>query len=145
MRSSVNHQQWWRKSVSVQLQTRRLAAAADVIAPDGSEVRVLAAAARGGMAAFTLLPGAVAKAIRHRTVEEIWYVVAGVGRVWRSLGDQEEITRLDPGVSLTIPPGTRFQFRCDGDRALSIIGVTMPPWPGPEEAIFVDGPWEASV
>ena len=75
-----------------ELATRTLAAAADVIAPDGCEVRLLAASARGSMAHFTLLPGEVARAVVHRTVEELWYFLAGTGRMWRRLGEREEIT-----------------------------------------------------
>lgn len=121
--------------------TRRTGVQPDVIAPDGSEVRVLCATARGSMATFTLSPGAVSKAILHRSVEELWYILSGAGHMWRRLGEQEEITELAPGVSLSIPVGTRFQFRCGGAAPLSAIGTTMPPWPGPGEAVLVDGPW----
>jgi mannose-6-phosphate isomerase-like protein (cupin superfamily) len=121
--------------------TQEVATAPVVTAPDGSEVRVLCATERGSMIRFTLQPGGVSKAVAHRTVEEIWYVVSGAGRLWRKLGDQEEITDLAPGLSLTIPPGTQFQFRNDGDAPLQIIGVTMPRWPGDEEAYFIRGAW----
>lgn len=121
--------------------TRCIGATPDAIAPDGSEVRVLCATARGSMAMFTLSPGAVSKAVMHRTVEELWYIISGTGGMWRQLGEQEEVTTLAPGVSLSIPLGTRFQFRCDGPVPLSAIGVTMPPWPGEHEAMFVNGPW----
>jgi mannose-6-phosphate isomerase-like protein (cupin superfamily) len=117
----------------------------DVIAPDGSEVRLLCATQRGSMAAFRLQPGAVAKAMAHRTVEEIWYVTAGNGRIWRKTADNEQVTPLKPGVSLTIPVGVRFQFRCDGDAALDILAVTIPPWPGADEAQMVDGKWAPEV
>ena len=123
------------------LATMRLAVAPDAIAPDGSEVRLLCATARGSMAHFTLPPGAVSKAIRHRSVEEVWVVTGGRGRMWRRLGDEEGVTDLMPGVSLAIPAGTWFQFRCDGADALTIVGVTMPPWPGADEAVFVAGVW----
>src|SRR5579885_363966 len=107
------------------LQTTEAAAAPEVIAPDGSAVRVLCALARGGMALFTLPPGAVARAVAHRTVEELWYVVAGQGRMWRRLGDREAIVALAPGVALAIPTGARFQFRCDGAEPLVAVGATM--------------------
>jgi mannose-6-phosphate isomerase-like protein (cupin superfamily) len=122
-------------------QTKGVGATPDAIAPDGSEVRVLCATARGSMAMFTLSPGAVSKAVVHRTVEELWYIVSGTGRMWRQLGEQEQVIELGAGVSLSIPLGTRFQFRCDGTEPLSAIGVTMPPWPGEGEAVFVNGPW----
>jgi mannose-6-phosphate isomerase-like protein (cupin superfamily) len=129
----------------VKFETKRLSADPDAIAPDGSEVRVLCQVPRGGLAVFSLPPNAVAKAVAHRTVEELWYVISGDGRMWRKLGEQEEIVALVPSVSLTIPTGTHFQFRCDGPEPLSIIGATMPPWPGESEAYFVEGAWQPTL
>jgi mannose-6-phosphate isomerase-like protein (cupin superfamily) len=126
-------------------ETKRIGSAPDAIAPDGSEVRVLCQVPRGGLAVFSLPPNAVSKAVAHRTVEEVWYIVAGNGRMWRKLGKQEEIVELGPGVSLSIPTGTHFQFRCDGDERLDVVGVTMPPWPGESEAYFVDGTWQPTL
>ncbi|HEU0217778.1 MAG TPA: cupin domain-containing protein [Stellaceae bacterium] len=125
--------------------TQEIATAPLVTAPDGSAVRVLCATARGGTATFTLEAGAVAKAVVHRTVEEIWYVAAGQGRLWRRAGEAEQIADLAPGRSLTIPVGTRFQFCNDGAGPLQIVAVTMPPWPGEGEAMLVDGIWPATV
>lgn len=125
-------------------QTKGVAEAPDAIAPDGSEVRVLCATAQGSMAQFRLAPGMVAKAVAHRTVEEIWYVIAGKGRMWRKDHDYEEVTPLEPGVSLTIPAGMAFQFCCNGAAPLDIVAVTMPPWPGADEACLVEGKWTPS-
>ena len=126
-------------------ETKRVPAVADVQAPDGSEVRILCGTGRGSMAQFALPPGAVSRAVAHRTVEEIWYVIAGRGRMWRQLDGREEIVEVSAGVSLSIPVGTMFQFRCDGTEDLLAVGTTMPPWPGPDEAYFVDGPWTATA
>jgi mannose-6-phosphate isomerase-like protein (cupin superfamily) len=128
----------------VKFETKHIAAEPDAIAPDGSEVRVLCQGARGGLAVFSLPPRAVAKAVAHHTVEEVWYILSGSGRMWRKLGDHEEIVELTLGVSLTIPTGTHFQFRCDGDERLDVIGATMPSWPGEGEAYFVKGAWEST-
>jgi mannose-6-phosphate isomerase-like protein (cupin superfamily) len=130
---------------AMSFETKRVSAAPDVIAPDGSEVRVLCGAASGSMAVFSLPANAVARAVGHRTVAEIWYVMSGYGRMWRRLDARSEIVELGPGISLTIPPGTHFQFRCDGAETLNVLGVTMPPWPGEDEAYAVDGPWPATV
>ncbi len=81
----------------------------------------------------------------HRTVEEIWFCQSGRGEMWRKLGSHEEIVTLEPGICLTIPLGTHFQFRAFGDGPLLVLGVTMPPWPGDGEAIAVAGKWPASV
>ena len=117
----------------------------DVAAPDGSDVRILLGLAGGGMAHFTLQPGAVSSAVAHRTVEEIWYVVGGRGEMWRAQGQREEVTALAPGLCLTIPLGTRFQFRSLGAEPLAAVAVTMPPWPGKDEAYAVPGPWTPTV
>lgn len=126
-------------------ETRQISDAVLVRAPDGSDVRILCAVAAGSSAVFILPPGAVARAVVHRTVEEIWYVVAGEGRLWRRRGEHEEIVELLPGVSLTIPVGTEFQFRNDGNAPLEIFGVTMPPWPGENEAQRGGGKWITSL
>jgi len=114
----------------------------DVTAPDGSDVRILLQTARGSMAHFSLAPRQVSKAVAHKTIEEIWYFLRGRGRMWRRLGAAEEIVEVFPGVSITIPTGTRFQFRCDADEPLEAIGITMPPWPNAEEAFEVEGIWQ---
>ena len=122
-------------------ETKRLSTSVDAMAPDGSEVRVLCRAARGSMAHFSLPGGQVSRAVAHRSIEEVWYVLAGRGRFWRRQGADEEIVEVSEGVSISIPPGTHFQFRNDGDEALAAVGVSMPPWPGADEAYPVDGIW----
>ena len=126
--------------------TKRISEAPDVIAPDGAEVRVLCRLSRGGMATFTLLPGAVSKAVAHRTIEEVWYFIRGHGRLWRKSGDVEEIAEIVAGVSIAIPTGVHFQFRCDGGaEPLEAVAATMPPWPGEGEAYFVEGKWPPTM
>jgi mannose-6-phosphate isomerase-like protein (cupin superfamily) len=122
-----------------------LATDADVIAPDGCEVRILVQTARGSMAHFTLGPGQVSRAVAHRTVEELWYFLSGKGLMWRRQGDTEAIVEVSPGVSLSIPLGTRFQLRNDDAAPLAAVAITMPPWPGENEAYFVEGKWPATV
>ena len=41
--------------------------------------------------------------------------------------------------------GTHFQFRSLGDEPLAVVGVTMPPWPGEDEAVVVPGAWPPTV
>ena len=124
--------------------TLRLPLDRTVVAPDGSDVRVLLGTASGGMAHFELAAGRTARAVTHRTVEEIWFVVAGRGEMWRQLGGVEETVALEPGLCLTIPLGTHFQFRAAADQPVAAVAVTMPPWPGDDEAVAVLGPWIAS-
>ncbi len=125
--------------------TKSLPAGRDAVAPDGSDVRILLGLAAGGMAHFALAAGETSVAVAHHTVAEVWYILGGRGEMWRKLGDQEETVALEPGVCITLPVGTRFQFRAVGEQPLSALGVTMPPWPGDGEAYFVDGKWPATV
>lgn len=126
--------------------TTRLTAKRDAIAPDGSDVRILLGLTGGGMAHFELPPGQTSRAVTHRTVEEIWFFLSGRGEMWRRQNGQPEIiVPVEPGVCLTIPLGTHFQFRSLGAEPLAALGVTMPPWPGEAEAILVEGKWEATV
>jgi mannose-6-phosphate isomerase-like protein (cupin superfamily) len=124
---------------SIQLPETRTAAA-----PDGSDVRVLLNLEGGGMAHFELAPNEVSGAVAHRTVEEIWFILSGAGQMWRKQGEREEVTELQPGLCLTIPLGTHFQFKAGSTAKLAIVAITMPPWPGENEAYSVPGNWQAS-
>ncbi len=124
-------------------ETRQLPADPDVVAPDGSDVRVLLGLAGGSMAHFELAAGRASRAMAHRHVGELWYILRGSGEMWRRQGDRAEVVQLVPGTCLSIPAGTSFQFRSGGDGPLAAIGVTMPPWPGDDEAYEVAGAWPA--
>jgi len=117
----------------------------NVVAPDGSDVRILLGLRTGGMAHFQLAPGRTSRAVTHRTVEEIWFFISGLGEMWRKQGENEQVVEVYPGICLSIPLGTSFQFRCTGQDPLEAIGVTMPPWPGEEEAVLLEGPWQPTV
>ena len=114
------------------------------IAPDGSAVRPLLGLRGGTMAHFELPAGATSRAVTHRTVEELWFVLSGRGELWRKSGAREEVVVLEPGVCASLPRGTHFQFRALHAEPVAIISVTIPRWPGDEEAEFVRGPWSSS-
>ena len=125
-----------------EFQTRTISETPDATAPDGCEVRLLAASQQGSMAHFELAAGEVSRAIVHKSVDELWFITAGEGEMWRKQGGREEVVDLVPGVSLSIPQGTQFQFRTIGDEdPLEAVAVTMPPWPGDDEAEPVQGKW----
>jgi len=126
-------------------ETKELPANRDAVAPDGADVRILLGLKGGSMAHFSLAPGETSRAVAHRTVEEIWFFVSGQGEMWRQQAGDEQVVEVWPGVCLSIPLGTSFQFRCTGQDPLEAIGITMPPWPGEGEAILVEGPWQPTV
>jgi mannose-6-phosphate isomerase-like protein (cupin superfamily) len=125
-------------------QTVRLGADYDALAPDGSEIRVLVSVDGGSMVHCTLRPGQVTRAVRHQTVEEVWFCLAGHGEVWRKAAQSpdEEVIEMTPGVALSIPLGTVFQFRALGAASFEVVITTLPPWPGADEAVTVEGLWE---
>ena len=122
-------------------QTRELSDAIDAIAPDGSEIRFLGETSRASMVHCTLPPGGVSKAVRHRTIEEIWHFLSGDGEVWCAFDGEEGVVPVTEGISLTIPTGAQFQFRNTGATPLRFVIATMPPWPGDEEAERVADHW----
>jgi mannose-6-phosphate isomerase-like protein (cupin superfamily) len=129
--------------VLVSWQTARVRSDYDLLAPDGSEIRLLAQVGGGSMVHCTLRPGQVTRAVRHQTVEELWFCLAGRGQLWRRSAETEDTVDLEPGVASTIPRGVAFQFRATGPESLEVVITTMPPWPGADEAVPVDGHWTA--
>ena len=116
---------------------------AEATAPDGSEIRVLIddrhSAVNASMVEVTLPAGQVSRPVYHQTVEEVWYILEGLGQVWRCPpGDdnpsQVRAAAVSMGDALVIPTGWNFQFAADDSSDLRFLCVTMPPWPGTEEA-----------
>ncbi len=124
-----------------QLAPKLLPAIPDHLAPDGSEIRELLPVTGASLAHCTLPPKQMSKAVKHRTVEEIWYVLAGQGQVWRKLGIDELVVDAVPGMALTIPRGTHFQFRNTGAEPFVFVIATAPQWPGADEAVAVPDYW----
>ena len=116
-----------------------------IIAPDGSEVRLLLTdahwATRCSMVEVTIGAGQTSRPVRHRTVEEAWYVLSGAGEVWRCPpgvpATEAPPVRVAAGDALVIPIGWGFQFRADAGSDMRFVCVTMPPWPGMDEAVEV--------
>ena len=127
------------------MQTRSFPSAPDARSPAGAEIRYLMEGSGGNMIHATVPPGQVNRATVHATVSELWYVLSGRGEIWRRDAAREEIAPLEPGVSLNIPVGTAFQYRCTGPEPLEFVCVSMPPWPGDAEATVIEGPWIPSV
>lgn len=115
----------------------------DYLAPDHSEIRLLPDVNGGGMSHCTLPVDSVSRAVYHKTVDEIWYFISGSGEVWRKDGQEEAVDLVSPGTCLSIPCGTRFQFRNTGSEPLCFVIATIPGWPGADEAVPTDGPWSS--
>ncbi len=123
------------------MRTRPFPEAPDDRSPAGAEIRYLMEGARGNMIHSTVPPSQVNRATVHATVSEFWHVLSGRGEIWRRDESGEAVAVLESGVSIDIPVGTAFQYRCTGAEPLRFLCVAMPPWPGNDEATIVDGPW----
>lgn len=73
-------------------------------------------AVRASLVEVVLRPGLVSRPIHHRTVEEVWYFLAGSGELWlRAPGGAPTETRnVGAGDVAVIPIGWDFQFRATG-------------------------------
>ena len=111
------------------------------LAPDSSEIRLLPEMDCGGLSHCLLPPGKTSIAVRHKTVNEIWYCLSGEGEIWQSHNGVNKVMAFNAEDSFTIPLGNSFQFRNTGNVPLSILIVTMPKWPGADEAEVVEGNW----
>lgn len=114
------------------------------LAPDRSEIRILLDVSGAGVAHCRLPPGAISSPVRHKSVNEIWYILSGQGQIWQSRNGVNDFADLSAGVCLTIAVGNSFQFRNTGADNLDILITTVPNWPGPDEAVPVSGYWQCA-
>lgn len=116
-----------------------------IIAPDGSEVRLVLTDAHGAtrcsVVEVAIAAGETSRPVRHRTVEEVWYVLSGAGDIWRcppgASASEIPLVQVAAGDCLVIPTGWDFQFRADANSDMRFLCVTMPAWPGMDEAVEV--------
>ena len=91
-------------SLTQRFGTMQLPDAPDATAPDGSDVPGAAAARPWLDGALRLAAGRVSRAVARHAVEELWYILAGQGQMWRRQGERQEKVPLRPGTCLSIPP-----------------------------------------
>jgi len=127
------------------MQTRSFPSDPDGRSPAGADVRILVEGETGSMIHSTVPAGQVNRATVHATVSEFWHVLSGEGQIWRRDGTEEATTALVSGISIDIPVGTAFQYRCTGADPLQFLCISMPRWPGAEEATVIEGPWKPTA
>ena len=127
------------------MQNRSFPSTPDGRSPAGAEIRYLLEGETGTMIHSTVPHGQVNRATVRATVSEFWHVLSGDGQIWRRDGNGEETTVLQRGVSIDIPAGTAFQYRCTGPEPLQFLCISMPRWPGDTEATVIEGPWKPTA
>lgn len=90
--------------------SKRAKAEKDYEAPDKSEIRLLTEVKGSSVAQVTLRPRMNSEAKVHRTVDEQWYFIQGIGQLWRQEAEFSEVIDVRPGIAITIPKGVSFQF-----------------------------------
>ena len=127
------------------MQTRPFPSTPDDRSPAGAEIRHLIDGETGNMIHSTVPAGQVNRATVHATVSEFWHVLSGEGQIWRRDATGEETTDLMAGVTIDVPLGTAFQYRCTGAEPLEFLCISMPLWPGAHEATHIEGPWQPNA
>ena len=127
------------------MKTTRLPKKPEAKSPAGADIRFLMDGPSGNMIHSTVPPNQINRATVHATVSEFWYVLEGYGEIWRDDGSHSSVTPLLPGTAIDIPVGTEFQYRNVSAEPFKFICISMPPWPGDDEANFVEGPWEPTA
>lgn len=99
------------------------------VTADGSTIRELFGLPTGGvlnqsLAEATLAPGQATQRHYHRSSEEIYFVLDGVGEMELD----GERRRVGPGDAVAIPPGAWHELRAEGDRPLRILCCCAPPY-----------------
>lgn len=94
---------------------------------DGSIIRELMHPARHGnvcqsLAEATVLPGTQTTLHRHVRSEELYYIVAGAGRM--VLGN--DVFPVAVGATICIPPGTPHAIANTGTEALRLLCCSAP-------------------
>src|SRR3954471_17024465 len=90
--------------------TTRLPKAPAAVAPDGTDVRLLLQLKQGSFAHFELAPGRTSFAVAHRTIEEIWFFLAGRGQVWRRNRCRRRQSRSMQASASQFPSGPSSSF-----------------------------------
>ena len=119
------------------MEVRSLGSAAPFATADGSTIRSLldrtnSPVAHQSLAEATLAAGRATERHYHRSLEELYYVVAGQG-----LMEIDGQTRtVGPGDAILIPPGAWHQLHADKGGEIKILCCCAPPY-SHEDTYFV--------
>lgn len=88
----------------------------EILAPRNSAI------VEQSLAEATLGPGAKTQAHRHPKTEEIYYILAGVGK----MAIEAEMREVGPGDGVAIPAGKRHQIENTGTQDLVFLCCCVP-------------------
>ena len=117
----------------------------DVLAPDGSEVRICCHWLAAAWRISGCHPGRSRGRFAIEPSRRSGTRCPDVAKCGGPPAARRRSLLLRRGLCLTIPAGVGFQFRSHPAESLAAVAITMPPWPGDGEAEFVDGRWQPTV
>ena len=88
----------------------------EIVSPRNSSFK------RGSLAEITIQSGMTIVPHRHRTTDEMYYVLEGAGLM--QVGDEQ--ARVVPGDAIVIPAQTRHQIWNEGQRDLIFLAICVP-------------------
>ena len=128
------------------LVARMLRMDADSVSPGGgAEIRHILTLPQGDLTHAVCPAGQVSPTHHLPELQEQYYVLAGVGEIWRATDEREAATTLRPGRWAEMPAGMRFQFRSDRGVALVFLVAVLPSWRSDLFHTIADGAWDAGA
>jgi mannose-6-phosphate isomerase-like protein (cupin superfamily) len=110
---------------------------------DGSEIRELlayrnSAIRNQSLAEARVAPGASTTPHFHRLTEEIYYIVAGSGR----MRIEDEVCDVAPGDAIAIPPGLKHQITNTGRTTLRLLCCCAPAYEDSDTVLLDPTDWK---
>ena len=108
---------------------------------DGSEIRELLAyrnscIVKQSLAEARLPPGASTTPHYHPQTEEIYYILAGAGR----MQIEADVRQVGLGDAIAIPPGARHQITCTSAETLTFLCCCAPAYEHEDTVLVTDWP-----
>ncbi|HEU5044303.1 MAG TPA: hypothetical protein VFT75_09220 [Nocardioidaceae bacterium] len=119
-----------------------IAAEPDAVSPGGgAEIRHILTSPLGDLTHAVCPAGHVAPTHYLPDLDEAYFVLAGVGEIWRATEEREAVTTLRPGRWVQMPANSRFQFRAGRGTSLVFLVVVLPSWAPDLFHTVPDGRW----
>ena len=126
--------------------TKVLPGEPDSVSPGGgAEIRHIITSPPGDLTHAVCPAGYVAPTHHLPELDELYYVLAGEGEIWRETDARAGVTALRPGRWVQLPAGMRFQYRANCGSSLVFLVVVLPSWRPDLFHTLPEGLWPAGA
>jgi mannose-6-phosphate isomerase-like protein (cupin superfamily) len=105
-----------------------------------SEIRILLQRPEGELTHARCPAHHISQPATVEDTVQMFFVIAGRGFLWRSLGDSEDVVELRVGRAVLIPEVARFQYKSETN--LVFMVATLPQWNPENWRAVVGGLWQ---